>query len=92
MRGRKTTSIPDDIEEFCQRLEEWRRAQTGRARIPENMWGEAVELARRHGVHQTARTLRLDYVKVKKRLEMGNQTERAGGAGGEIRGTVGVRG
>jgi hypothetical protein len=68
MRGRKTGSVPVEIEKAREQLEDWRRKQPGRARIPEDVWAVAVELARQHGVHQTARTLRLDYVKLKKRL------------------------
>jgi hypothetical protein len=44
------------------------------------MWGMAVELARQHGVHQTARTLRLDYVKLKKRLGAGDHSSDGGRA------------
>ena len=75
MRTRKTGSIPVEMEDARQRLEEWRRGQTGRVRIPEDLWAEAVEVARQHGIHQTSRTPRLDYAKLKQRLEASNQTK-----------------
>jgi len=78
MRARKTASMPVEMEHARQRLEDWRKTQTGRARIPEDMWAGAVELARQHGVHQTARTLRLDYVKLKNLLERGHHTKASG--------------
>ncbi len=73
MRARKTGSIPVEMEEARQRLEDWRREQTGRARIPEKMW--AVKVAKQHGVYRTARTLRLDYAKLKQLLEPGEKTK-----------------
>jgi hypothetical protein len=75
MRGDKITSVPAELEQARQRLEDWRKTQTGRARIPENLWVVAVEAARQHGVHQTSRTLRLDYTKLKQRLEPGDHTD-----------------
>ena len=69
MRKRKTTAVPIEMEEA--RLEEWRSKQVHRSRLPETEWAAAVELARRHGVNQTSRILRLDYGKLKKLLETG---------------------
>ena len=71
MRRRKTTAVPIEMEEARKRLEEWRSKQVHRGRIPETEWAAAVELARRHGLNQTSRILRLDYGKLKKLLETG---------------------
>jgi hypothetical protein len=35
------------------------------------MWAAAAEMARRHGLHCTAKTLRLDYTRLKKHLGNG---------------------
>ena len=75
MRTRKSGSVRVEMEDARRQLEEWRRAQTGRARIPENLWAMAVEVARQQGIHRTSRTLRLDYAKLKQRLEPGNPTK-----------------
>jgi hypothetical protein len=66
--SREKTTIPDDLLQLKQRLEEWRSAQPSRSRLPETFWVEAVEMARRYGLHLTAKTLRMDYMRLKKRL------------------------
>lgn len=65
------TAIPDDLLQLSQRFEEWRSRQGPRARLPESMWAAAVEMAQRQGLHRTAKTLRLDYTRLKKRLPAG---------------------
>jgi hypothetical protein len=64
----KKTAIPDDLLQLRQRLEQWRSAQPSRSRLPETFWTEAVEMARMYGLHLTAKTLRMDYMRLKKRL------------------------
>ncbi|HEX2941431.1 MAG TPA: hypothetical protein VHO91_10310 [Rhodopila sp.] len=49
-------------------IEQWRRRHRPRARLPDELWREAVELARTYGINPTARALRLDYYSLKKRL------------------------
>jgi hypothetical protein len=52
-----------------QRFDEWRRLRRHpRSRIPESLWGAAVEAAREHGLWKTARQLRVDYYSLKRRL------------------------
>jgi hypothetical protein len=46
---------------ISERLEQWRKTRKHRARIPERLWKAAVRVARKHGLHRTARALRLDY-------------------------------
>lgn len=62
------TAIPGDLLEVSQRLEQWRREQPPRSRLPESIWEAALEMARRHGLHRTAKVLRMDYMRLKKRL------------------------
>ncbi len=50
------------------RLEHWRQQHRPRARISEELWCQAAELARSHGINRTARALRLDYYSLKKHL------------------------
>src|SRR5947207_3208721 len=66
---RKMLPVSPALERVRRRLDRWRRAREGRARIPESLWSAAVELARQCGVSKTARVLRLDYYLLKKRLE-----------------------
>ena len=49
-------------------MEHFRSAQPGRAKLPESLWQAAVELARQHRVYPVAHPLRLDYMRLKKRL------------------------
>jgi hypothetical protein len=63
-------------------IAQWRQRHRPRARIPEQLWREAADLARAHGVNRTARALRLDYYSLKKR------TAAAAGPGKRIPGFV----
>src|SRR5215208_602927 len=67
MRGRKPADILD-IDEVRTRFENWRQTRKGKARIPDELWAAAVEVARRDGVNQTAAALHLDGGKLKRRV------------------------
>ena len=58
----------DELEGVRLRLVEWRKQHETPARIPAELWTKAVELAGRYGLAQTARTLRLDYSSLKRRM------------------------
>jgi hypothetical protein len=64
-------SVPTVVPELAQAaaaFARWRdRTQVG-ARIPEALWSQAAELAATHGVAKVAATLRLDYVRLKRRV------------------------
>ncbi|MEE9296933.1 MAG: hypothetical protein V3W34_18460 [Phycisphaerae bacterium] len=68
MRSRKTPAIPARLEAGRRRLERWRRTRKGHWPIPEPLWTPAVKLAGAYGLCTTARTLRLDYNALKKRI------------------------
>ena len=67
------TAIPDDLLQFSRQVEEWRSAHPPRSRLPESIWVTAAEMAHRHGLHRTAKALRMDYMRLKKRLPGGAQ-------------------
>ena len=75
---RKEDSLPAALEAVRRRLERWRGTHRARARIPEPLWAAAVKMAEKHGIHRTAKALRLDYYSVKKRME------RKAGVAGEV--------
>lgn len=58
----------DDLEQLKRRFEEFRSTQITRGRLPESLWKEAAEIARRYGLNPVAQTLRLDYNRLKKRM------------------------
>ena len=64
MRAR-TICAPDTIdgqrERVQHRFELWRKKRKRCSPIPEILWASAVELVGEHGVHRTARALRLNY-------------------------------
>lgn len=57
-----------DLKQLQGQLFTWRRKQSGRTRLPEGVWNAATELARNQGPSAVARTLRLDYYKLRQRL------------------------
>ncbi len=62
------------LAETAAALTQWRSTKPLGARIPEALWSRAVALASTHGVAKVARVLRLDYVRLKRRLLAQAQT------------------
>ena len=59
------------------RFTEWRRTRAKKARIPEELWDAAIEVARRDGVNRTAQALHLDGGKLMRRMvAAGSEPER----------------
>ena len=69
MARRKQRELPRELARGRDRLAAWRRTKKPKSRIPDRLWELAVRLAVRHGLHRTARTLKLDYYSLKKRIE-----------------------
>ena len=67
IRGSKSADTLD-IDAVRIRFENWRQTREGRARIPDELWSAAVQVARRDGVNQTAAALHLDGGKLKRRM------------------------
>ena len=68
MRTRRIYAPGNQLERVQSRFELWRKTRKHGSPIPETLWAAAVELAREHGVHRTARALRLNYYSLKERL------------------------
>lgn len=64
----RTKFSTTDLNELRQQLDHWRQCQSGATRLPEALWISAATLATAHGVGPVARTLRLDYSKLKRQL------------------------
>ena len=79
---RPTPAVPTDLQVLSGRFEDWRRTRRGKLPIPEALWAAAAELARSHGVCQTAQVLRLEYKKLKRLTagEAGGKAVRRRGA------------
>ena len=69
---RSTPTTPEPILQLQHQWEDFRSSQSGRVKLPDSLWLAAVELARQYGIWSVAHPLRLDYMRLKKRL--GNVT------------------
>jgi hypothetical protein len=62
-------SASSGLERTRRRIALWRERRAYRgAPMPAALWSAALALARRHGLYDTARALRIDYGSLKKRL------------------------
>ena len=69
MNRKKRKSVAEPIVQMQRELEEYRRMQPRRAKLPESIWGAAAaELAGEHGFYAVAQALGLDYMRLKRRL------------------------
>ena len=68
MNRKSTLPIPEPILQLQRQLDQFRSTQPRRTKLPEPLWQAAVELARQYGVYPVAHPLRLDYMRLKKRL------------------------
>lgn len=68
MNRKSTAPVPEAITQLQRQLEQFRSTQPGRTKLPESLWQAAVELARQHGTYTVAHPLRLDYTRLKQRL------------------------
>jgi len=68
MATHTTVSLPTALKKARERFEQWRKARSRGDRIPDRLWNVAVKAARKHGPYKSARTLRLDYMALKRRM------------------------
>ena len=72
-----TPVVPVKMEQARQQLERWRSTRAHRSPIPELLSALAVQLGRRHGIFATALALRLDYTRLKARVESAPRSKRS---------------
>src|ERR1035441_6115762 len=65
MTTKTPREVPAGMQRVYRRFERWRSSHRGRLPIPAGLWASAAEVAREHGVFQTAKVLRLEYAKLK---------------------------
>ena len=76
MADKALLEVPVGMRRVCRRFEHWRKGHKARLPIPEALWASAAEVAREHGVFQTAKVLRLEYGKLKRMVESAAQSAR----------------
>jgi hypothetical protein len=70
MGTKKSRILPALVVDSVQRrFEHWRRTRRVLSRIPEPLWAAAVEMADTCGISHTAKTLRVNYNALRKRVE-----------------------
>lgn len=67
MRATMISAPGNELEQVRCRFELWRKTRKRCTPIPEALWASAAKLVREHGLHRTARALRLNYYSLKKR-------------------------
>jgi len=60
--------LPARLEGVRRRFERWRAMRKGRARIPDTLWASAALVADTFGISRTARVLRVNPSRLKRRL------------------------
>jgi hypothetical protein len=63
----RTKFSTTDLNQLRHQLDRWRQSPSA-TRLPAALWTSAATLAAAHGVGQVARTLRLDYNKLKRQM------------------------
>ena len=64
--AQESTAYREDVEQLQRRFAEWRGTHAVRARLPEELWAAAAELAQRDGMDATARALEVDKPSLRK--------------------------
>lgn len=59
----------DTLNQVATRIEAWRNGPKKSNRIPEDIWQAAVKLSKQYSINQVAKTLRLGYSDLKKRVK-----------------------
>ena len=75
LNDKSSVPIPEPIVQLQRQFDQFRSAQPHRAKNPESLWLAAEDLAHQHGLYAVAHPLRLDYVRLKRRLEAVSQVE-----------------
>jgi len=65
----------ESLEQVKQRFALWRASRKRGEHISGALWAAAVAMVERHGLQRTAQELRIDYGRLKKRLEHGAGTQ-----------------
>lgn len=75
--SKQVVPIPAPVLGLRRRLELWRRSRPKLGPIPDEVWRDAVQLARAHGINLVARALRLEYYALKRHVEASGTSGKA---------------
>ncbi len=69
MSEKPSADLPSDLSAVHREINQWRRCRRHRReQMPEVLWRRAADLAGKYGLNPTARSLKLNYSSLKKRL------------------------
>lgn len=68
----------ESLEQIGERFKRWRETRARGEHIPQVLWAAAVGMAREHGLQRVVCELRVDYDRLKKRLEHDGGVVQAG--------------
>jgi hypothetical protein len=76
--GRRQGTASEDLTRLTEAVAKWRAAGGGvrGSKIPDDLWNEAVRVARVDGVWRTAKALGFKYEGLKRRIERGDGGDR----------------
>jgi hypothetical protein len=78
MSTRQRATLPRALSKARRQFDCWRSRQRKRARLPQELWRQAIALAHEHGLNKTARGLGLNYYSLKKHLDQAGADELIG--------------
>ena len=67
--ARRQKALPIGVREVGGRIEQWRQTRKKQTAMPEDLWEEAVTLAREHGVYRISQALTVSYDSLRKRAD-----------------------
>lgn len=74
-----TAQSQDRLQSVSDAFDAWRRSRPKRSPIPEELWHAATALAPDYSPFQISKALRLDYAKLKRRIDESGSCEKSSG-------------
>ena len=68
----------ESLQQVKQRFALWRESRTRGQHISSTLWAAAVRMVEQHGLQRTAKELRVDYDRLKRRVECGGSPTQTG--------------
>jgi hypothetical protein len=80
MERKKEPTLPPEVEAVRSQIESWRATRRLGSRMPEDLWVATLALTRRHHPGLIAKSFRLDYKRLRMRMDRGEGEQTAGEA------------
>lgn len=77
MTPRPPLRLPESVRELGDRIAQWRASRPHICAMPAELWQEAAELARAHGIYAISRALHVSYGSLREKVEGASPKRRA---------------